>query len=98
MCLIWRPFIPPHREVDISIELILGATPTSKALYRMSTQELVELRQQLKDMLGRSHVRSIVSPWGEPFLFFKKKDGTLRLCIDYRQLNKVTIKNRYPLS
>jgi len=89
--------LPPHREVDFSIELVTEAAPTSKAPYRMSTPELVELKLQLKEMLYKGYIRPSVSPWGTPVLFLKK-DGTLRLCIDYRQLNKVTIKNKYPLA
>jgi len=84
--------------VDFSIELIPRATPASKAPYRMSTPDLVELRLQLKEILENGYIRPSVSPWGTPILFLKNKDGTLRLCIDYMQLNKVTIKNRYPLS
>jgi hypothetical protein len=69
----------------------------SRTPYRMSTPELVELKLQLKEMMDKGYIRPSVSPWGAPVLFVKKKDGTLRLCIDYRQLNKVTIKNKYPL-
>jgi hypothetical protein len=63
----------------------------------MSTPELVELKMQLKEMMDKGYIRPNVSPWGAPVLFVKKKDSTLRLCIDYRQLNKVTINNKYPL-
>jgi hypothetical protein len=69
----------------------------SRTPYRMSTPELVELKLQLKEMMDKGYIRPSMSPWGAPVLFVKKKDGTLRLCIDYRQLNKVTIKNKYPL-
>jgi hypothetical protein len=69
----------------------------SKTPYRMSTLELVELKLQLKEMLDKGYIQSSVSPWGAPALFVKNKDGTLKLCIDYRQLNKMTIKNKYPL-
>jgi len=89
---------PPHREVDFSIELVSGEAPASKSPYMMSTPELVELKLQLKEMLDKGYIRPSVTPWGAPILFVKKKDGTLRLCIEYRKLNKVTIKNRYPLS
>ena len=89
---------PHHRVVDFSIELVPWATPTSKAPFRMSTLELVELKLQLKEMLDKGYIRPSVSPWGALVLFVNKKDGTLKLCIDYRQLNKVTIKKRYPLS
>ena len=74
-----------------------GEALTSKAPYKMNTTELVELKLQLKEMLDKGCIRLSVSPWGAPILFVKKKYGTLRLCIDYRQLNKVTIKNIYPL-
>jgi len=73
---------------------VSGEASASKAPYKMSTPELVEL----KEMLDKGYIRPILSLWGTPVLFVKKKDGTPRLCIDYRQLNKVTIKNMYPLS
>jgi hypothetical protein len=69
----------------------------SRTPYRMSTPELVELKLQLKEMWDKGYIWPSVSPWGAPALFVKNKDGTLRLCIDYRQLNKMTIKNKYPL-
>jgi hypothetical protein len=91
------PELPPRREIDFSIDLLPGSTPISKAPYRMSLPELTELKIQLQELLDKEYIRPSVSPWGAPVLFVKKKDGTLRLCIDYRQLNKVTIKNKYPL-
>jgi hypothetical protein len=69
----------------------------SRTPYRISTQELVECKLKLKEMWDKGYIRSSVSPWGAPTFFVKKKDDTLRLCIDYRQLNKMTIKNKYPL-
>jgi len=89
------PRFPPHREVDFFIKLMLREPPRSKAPYKMSTQELVELKLQLKEILDKGYIRPRVSPWGAPVLFVKKKDGTLRLCIDYWKLNKVTVKNMY---
>jgi len=73
----------PHREVDFSIELVPGATTTSKAPYRMSTPELVELNLQLKEMLSKGYIRPIVSPWGAQLFLVKRLDGTIRLCINY---------------
>ncbi|XP_049364359.1 uncharacterized protein LOC125829149 [Solanum verrucosum] len=89
--------LPPEREVEFPIELIPGSTPISITPYRMAPAELRELKSQLQELLERGFIRPSVSPWGAPVLFVKKKDGTLRLCIDYRQLNRITIKNRYPL-
>nr|ABD28293.1 RNA-directed DNA polymerase (Reverse transcriptase); Zinc finger, CCHC-type; Peptidase aspartic, active site; Retrotransposon gag protein [Medicago truncatula] len=91
------PDVPPEREVEFSIDLVPGTKPVSMAPYRMSASELSELKKQLEDLLEKKFVRPSVSPWGAPVLLVKKKDGSMRLCIDYRQLNKVTIKNRYPL-
>ena len=89
--------LPPEREVDLSIEDIQGMTPISKEPYCMASTELKELKTQLQDLLDKGFIRPRVSPWGAPVLFVKKKDGTLRMCIDYRQINKVTVKNKYPL-
>jgi hypothetical protein len=91
------PRFPPRREIDFSTNLVSGATPVSKTPYRMSTPELKELQMQLEELLKKGYIRPTVSPWGAPILFFKKKDRTLRLCIDFRQLNKYTIKNKYSL-
>jgi hypothetical protein len=89
--------LPPEREIEFSIDLMPGAQPISVAPYRMSPVELRELKSQLEDLLRKHFIRPSVSPWGAPVLLVKKKDGTMRLCIDYRQLNKVTIKNKHPL-
>ena len=91
------PGLPPKRDIDFSINLIPEATPVSKIPYKMSTPELVELKLQLKEMMDKDNIWPSVSPWGAPAFFVKEKDGTLRLCIDYRQLNKMTVKNKYPL-
>jgi hypothetical protein len=74
-----------------------GAAPVSKAPYRMSMPKLKQLQLQLEELLNKGYIHPSVSPWGALVLFMKKKDGTLRLCIDFRQLNKVTVKNKYPL-
>jgi hypothetical protein len=89
--------LTPIREIDLSIDILLGSAPISKAPYRMSLPELTELKFQLQELLDKEYIRPSVSPWGAPVLFVKNKDDTLRLCIDYRQLNKTTIKNKYPL-
>lgn len=75
---------PPHKEVEFSIEVVPGAAVASKAAYRMSTPELVEVELQLNEMLDEGYIRPSVSPWGALVFFLKKKDGTLRLCIDFR--------------
>ena len=92
------PGIPLETEVDLSIEIMPGTTLVSRAPYRMSSAELKELKVQLQKILDKGFVRPSVSPWGAPVLFVKKKDDTLRMCIDYRQINKVTVKNKYPFS
>ena len=89
--------LPPEREVEFAIDLIPGTGPISMAPYRMSPLELSELKKQLEDMMEKQFIRPSVSPWGAPVLLVKKKDGSMRLCVDFRQLNKVTVKNRYPL-
>ena len=81
------PGIPPEREIDFSIDLTPGTTPISKAPYRMATAELQELKTQLQELLEKGYIRPSVSPWGAPVLFVKKKDDSMRLCIDYRKLN-----------
>eukprot|EP00253_Pinus_taeda_P022079 PITA_22079 len=91
------PGLPPKRDIDFTIELIPGAAPVSRTPYRMSVPELTELKMQLQELLDKNYIRPSVSPWGAPVLFVREKDGTLRMCIDYRQLNKLTIKNKYPL-
>jgi hypothetical protein len=89
--------LPSRRDIDFSIELAPRVVPASRTPYRMSTPELVKLKLKLKQMMDKGYIRPRVSPWGALVLFVKNKDGTLILCIDYRQLNKVTIKNKYPL-
>ena len=91
------PGIPQDREIDFKIELAPGIEPISKAPYRMAPLELKELKVQMEELVSKGFVRPSTSPWGAPVLFVKKKDGSLRLCIDYRELNKVIIRNQYPL-
>ncbi|KAL4038220.1 hypothetical protein IC575_001828 [Cucumis melo] len=91
------PGLPPHREIEFVIELEPGTVPISRAPYIMAPAELKELKVQLQELLDKGFIRPSVSPWGAPILFVKKKDGSMRLFIDYKELNKVTVKNRYPL-
>jgi hypothetical protein len=91
------PDLPPRRDFEFSIEFVPGAVPISRTPYRMSIPELVEIKLQLKEMWYNRYIQPSVSPWGSLALFVKKNDGTLILCIDYRQLNNMTIKNKYPL-
>jgi hypothetical protein len=91
------PGMPPDRDIEFAIELQPGTTPISKRPYRMPPAELAELKKHLQELLDKGFIRPSTSPWGCPALFVKKKDESLRLCIDYRPLNAVTIKNKYPL-
>jgi hypothetical protein len=91
------PGMPPDRDIEFAIELQPGTAPISKRPYRMPPAELVELKKQLQDLLDKGFIRPSTSPWGCPILFVKKKDESLRLCVDYRPFNAVTIKNKYPL-
>jgi hypothetical protein len=89
--------LPPRRQVDHAIEVMLGVAPPTKAPYQMNHEELKELKVQLEELLTKGYIKPNKSPYGAPILFVHKKDGTLRMCVDYRALNKVTVKNRYPL-
>ena len=89
--------LPPKRDIDHKIDLESGVPPPCRQPYRMSPAELDELKKQLQALLDNGHIRPSSSPYGAPVLFVKKKDGSMRLCVDYRALNKHTIKNRYPL-
>ncbi|CAL9019118.1 unnamed protein product, partial [Prunus brigantina] len=91
------PGLPPQRETEFTIELLPGTNPIHQAPYRMAPAELRELKTQLQELVDLGFIRPSVSSRGAPVLFVKKKDGSMRLCIDYRQLNKVTVRNRYPL-
>ncbi|GKA00695.1 putative reverse transcriptase domain-containing protein [Tanacetum coccineum] len=89
--------LPPARPVEFQIDLIPGAAPVARAPYRLAPSEMKELSEQLQELSDKGFIRPSSSPWGAPVLFVKKKDGSFRMCIDYRELNKLTVKNRYPL-
>ena len=91
------PGMPPDRDLEFAIELQPGTAPISKRPHRMPPNELAELKTQLQELLDKGYIRPSSSPWRCPALFVKKKDHSLRLCVDYRPHNAVTIKNKYPL-
>ncbi|GJX93732.1 putative reverse transcriptase domain-containing protein [Tanacetum coccineum] len=91
------PGLPLTRQVEFQIDLIPGATPVAQAPYRLAPSEMKEVSEQLKELFDKGFIRPSSSPWGASVLFVKKKDGSFRMCIDYRELNKLTVKNRYPL-
>ncbi|GJR61350.1 putative reverse transcriptase domain-containing protein [Tanacetum coccineum] len=91
------PGLPLTRQVEFQINLIPGAAPVARAPYRLAPSEMKELSEQLKELSDKGFIRPSSSPWGAPVLFVKKKDGSFQMCIDYRELNKLTVKNRYPL-
>ncbi|GJV96537.1 putative reverse transcriptase domain-containing protein [Tanacetum coccineum] len=91
------PGLPPSRQVEFHIELILRVAPVARSPYRLTPAEMKELAEQLKELSDKGFIRPSSFPWGAPILFVKKKDGSFRMCIDYRELNKLTVKNHYPL-
>nr|GFA91610.1 retrotransposon protein, putative, Ty3-gypsy subclass [Tanacetum cinerariifolium] len=91
------PGIPPTRQVEFRIDLIPGAAPVARAPYRLAPSEIKELAEKLQELTDKGFIRPSSSPWGALVLYVKKKDGSFWMCIDYRELNKLTVKNRYPL-
>nr|GFA54231.1 putative reverse transcriptase domain-containing protein [Tanacetum cinerariifolium] len=91
------PGLPPTRQMELQIDLIPGAAPVARAPYRLAPSKMKELSNQLQELSNKGFIRPSSSPWGAPVLFVKKKDGSFRMCIDYRELNKLTVKNHYPL-
>ncbi|GKF34651.1 putative reverse transcriptase domain-containing protein, partial [Tanacetum coccineum] len=89
--------LPPTQQVEFQIDLVPGAAPVARAPYRLVPSKMKELSEQLKELSDKCFIRPSSSPWGAPVLFVKKKDQSFRMCIDYRELNKLTVKNRYPL-
>jgi hypothetical protein len=91
------PGMPPDCEIQFVVELVSGTAPIFKRPYRMAANQLDELKEQLQELLDKGYIRPSASPWGAPIIFVPKNDGTQRMCMDYRSLNEVTIKNKYPL-
>jgi hypothetical protein len=91
------PGMPSDRDIEFVIELEPGTSPIYKTPYRMATPELAELKEDIKELLEKGFIHPNSSPWGLPMIFVSKKDGTQRLCLDYRAMNEVTIKNKYSL-
>jgi hypothetical protein len=91
------PGMPPDREIEFTIDLILGTAPIDQAPYKMGPKELVELKEQLDELEQKGFIQESISPWGTPVIFVDKRDGGRRMCGEYRNLNNVTIKNKYPL-
>ena len=91
------PGMPPDREIEFTIDLIPGTTPIAQPPYKMGPKELVQLKEQLDELEAKGFIRESVSPWGAPVIFVDKRDGGRRMCGDFRNLNNVTIKNKYPL-
>nr|GFA52561.1 putative reverse transcriptase domain-containing protein [Tanacetum cinerariifolium] len=89
--------IEKYVGVEFQIDLVPGAAPVARTPYRLAPSEMKELAEQLKELTDKGFIRPSSSPWGAPVLFVKKKDGSFRMCIDYQELNKLTLKNRYPL-
>ncbi|GKG16461.1 putative reverse transcriptase domain-containing protein, partial [Tanacetum coccineum] len=92
------PGLPSPRQVEFQIDLVPGAAPVTHAPYRLALSEMRDLSIQLQELLEKGFIHPSSSPWGAPVLFVKKKDGSFRMCINYRELNKLTVKNRYLLS
>jgi hypothetical protein len=91
------PGIPPNRDIKFVIDLVHGTTPIYERPYRMVAKQLAELKDQIKDLLEKSYIHPSSSPWRAPVIFVPKKDDTQRMCVDYRALNEVTVKNKSPL-
>src|SRR5207237_1898079 len=92
------PCMPPDHDIEFNRELVPGTGPISKRPYRMPANELAELKKQLKELQDQGYIHPSSSPWGALVLFVQKKGGTQRMCVEYRGLNEVTIKNKYPLT
>jgi hypothetical protein len=91
------PCMSPNRDIEFVIELVPGTVPIYKRPYRMDAKQLAELKDQIKELLEKGYIRPNSSPWGAPVIFVSKKHGNQRMCVDYRALNEVTIKNKYLL-